>query len=253
MAALMAPSAPPPASLSRRIPTTLLNLDCSADLNSYSRSLGPQAQTRPLLPLSSDALRAQFESHRDQLLRHRQALGYVGASPAQTPQLAHAMAPAPHHHHPSPSTSTGIIHQHIAPAPPAYRQPPPTAPTRGQSPVGGSVDTYPGQLRIALEESARVNHAPAERNVIYNVVEAVNSEYMDDTFQIIGTYKNLHSANLAAAEHMIDEGHWASGTHAGNEPEIALRRDGTLRLEIETDGSMGGLVSVFVQPERLRG
>ncbi|KAF2854821.1 hypothetical protein T440DRAFT_360096, partial [Plenodomus tracheiphilus IPT5] len=49
----------------------LLSLDCSADLQSYSRNLGPGVQEKTF-QRTSDALRAQLEEHRDFLLRHQQ-------------------------------------------------------------------------------------------------------------------------------------------------------------------------------------
>jgi hypothetical protein len=96
--------------------------------------------------------------------------------------------------------------------------------------------------------------APTDRNTIYNVFMEMRSTYMDNSSETVGTYKNVHAANQAAIEYIIEEGHYSSGAHAGYELEIDLdEEDGTLHLEIETDGSMGGLVSVWAQPGRLRG
>ncbi|CBX97102.1 predicted protein [Plenodomus lingam JN3] len=49
----------------------LLHLDCSADLQPYSRNLGPGVQEKAF-QWTSDVLRAQLEEHREFLLRQQQ-------------------------------------------------------------------------------------------------------------------------------------------------------------------------------------
>lgn len=73
MASLLAqlPYAPAPGKpyeFSRPPPSqTLLNLDCSSDLNSYSRSLGPGVPGRKI-SINDEAVRAHIEDRRDHIL-----------------------------------------------------------------------------------------------------------------------------------------------------------------------------------------
>ncbi|KAF2790927.1 hypothetical protein K505DRAFT_250127, partial [Melanomma pulvis-pyrius CBS 109.77] len=51
---------------------TLLNLDCSADLTSYSRSLGPSVPDRKTA-INNEDVRAHIEDRRDHILRSRES------------------------------------------------------------------------------------------------------------------------------------------------------------------------------------
>ncbi|KAF2242566.1 hypothetical protein BU26DRAFT_128586 [Trematosphaeria pertusa] len=253
MASILPPSVPLPIHYEFSRPPashTLLNLDCSADLTSYSRSLGPAAphtgqSTQALTPtLDSEALRAQFESHHEHLLQHRQlelqrqeAVGW--ASPAAN---LYAAVPG----------SRATLHgpeAHSISAQSSYQWPPQR---RKPSPVAGDVSTYPPALRRALERSSVINGAPSSHeSTVYHVIRDMDSDYMEDTSDIVGTYRSLHLANLVAAEYFIRE-FWDAGEAAGEEPEFELREAGCLYTEVQTEGSTGGLGSVYVRRGSLR-
>jgi hypothetical protein len=63
----------------------LLNLDCSADLKSYRRDLGPGVQAK-CFEKTSDTIRAQLDHHRAFLLRHRHD-GQGSGLPSPVPRL----------------------------------------------------------------------------------------------------------------------------------------------------------------------
>lgn len=71
---------------------------------------------------------------------------------------------------------------------------------------------------------------------------------MADSTDILGNYRSMHSANLAASKHFVAE---YGGSGFEEECEFMLKEDGSLRLVIETDGSMGGRVTVYVQRSKL--
>lgn len=244
-----------PTFLARRSPySSLLNLDCSADLSSYSRNLGPTVPPRSPA-LSSEMLRQQFEGHREMLLRTRQAQNAAPAQPqtqnqnqTQTHMYSNSIAPAQQqqqHYYPDPRASA----QNTTPQQFGFRQP--AAPARAErSPSPGKLDTYPRELREALEESARNNGARGNENAIYHVVEDLDSDYMDDSSDVIGTYRNVHTANLKAAEQMVEGGYLESDDES--ELRVSIGEDGNLWMQTATEGSTGGRVSIYVRRGELR-
>lgn len=91
----------------------------------------------------------------------------------------------------------------------------------------------------------------SERNIVYNVLEAQKREHESDTIHVIGTHKNLHAANLAAAEHMMDvrSQPWISK----RDPDVDLQEDGSLNMGAWLEPYNGNRVRVYVQLDRLRG
>ena len=215
---------------------SLLSLDCSSDLRSYSRNLGPGVQEK-LFQRTSDALRAQLDEHRDFLLRHQRnnriqasLVPRVNAPVPLAVPLEGAWRPWPH---------TLPSHE---PTQPLAR--PPT-PDRAQSPVPGDIRTYPPGLRDALEHCTAVQRP--EEHTIYHVIYDVRSTYMDDVHEISGTYHNLQEANEQVARMFLFDGDWSSGTHAGYDAEYEVLEGGALKCAIETDGSMGGYTEIYVR------
>jgi hypothetical protein len=68
--------------------------------------------------------------------------------------------------------------------------------------------------------------------------------------QVSSAHKSLHSANTYAAEHFISE--YGGCLNQGWDPEFGLDRYGGLEMRIETDGSTGGLCSVYVRGSTVR-
>lgn len=141
----------------------LLNLDCSADLKSYRRNLGPGVQAK-CFEKTSDTIRAQLDNHRALLLQHRQS-GQTSGIPSPVPRLE-ILQP-----HTTPS-NTVIQSQFAAPnnkyhtafhprplqilsQPHAPRQ---TTSARLQRSAPGSVSTYPANLRQTLEHNRQYGH-----------------------------------------------------------------------------------------------
>lgn len=228
---------------------TLLNLDCSADLTSYSRSLGPIVPDRKI-SINDETVRAHIEDRRDHILRSRessrgpqiqaQALGYP---PSGHPHASVPGTPAIHNPIPRPQPAQFLLQRPLSTAPT------PTL-SRHRSPIPGNPATYPSALRLALDESSRRGVDPPPANVVFQVIEQVNSRYMDDSTSIVSTHKSLHSANTFAAEHFISE--YGGCLNQGWDPEFGLDRYGGLEMRIETDGSTGGLCSVYVRGSTVR-
>jgi hypothetical protein len=230
---------------------TLLNLDCSADLTSYSRSLGPVVPDRKI-SITDETVRAHIEDRRDHILRSRessrgpqvqaQALGYP---PSGHPHASVPDNPNIHNPIPRPQPAQFLLQRPLSTAPT------PTL-SRPRSPIPGNPATYPSALRSALEESSRRAAEPTPSNVVFQVIEQIDSRYMDDSTSIVSTHKTLHSANKFAADHFISEYGGCLDQGFEREPEFGLDRYGGLEMRVETDGSMGGLCSVYVRGSTVR-
>ncbi|KAF1845799.1 uncharacterized protein K460DRAFT_355563 [Cucurbitaria berberidis CBS 394.84] len=205
---------------------SLLKLDCSADLRSYSRNLGPGVQEK-LFQRTSEALRAQLDEHREFLLGH-QRNGQRQISPV--PQVN--VGPWPHT---------------LPPDEPAH-QPYPYAPTppyaQTQDPIPGDVNTYPPALRDALDRCMAFQQP--NDDTIYHVIEDIQSTYMDNAHKITGTYQSLQGANEEVVRKFLFDGAWSSGIHMGYDPEYMVLEGGGLKCAIQTDGSMGGYTQIYV-------
>lgn len=216
---------------------SLLNLDCSADLRSYSRNLGPGVQEK-LFQRTSDTLRAQLDEHRDFLLRHQRN------SQMQINPVPRVNAPNPLTV-PRPWSHTLPSHE---PAQPLARSPTPPPP---QSPVLGDINTYPPALRAALEQCTAVQQP--EDNIVYRVMFEVQGAYAGhDVHDIAGTYDSLQEANEQVVQMFLFDGTYSSGASAGYEADYEVE-GGALSCAIETDGSTGGYTQIYVRRVNLPG
>lgn len=225
----------------------LLNLDCSADLKSYRRNLGPGVQAK-CFEKTSDTIRAQLDNHRAVLLKHRrsgQANGFPSPVPRlEVPQqhtpLSHraggmqVTAPSGNYHTASHPRPLQILSQPHAP-----QQPRPMA--RPRQPIEGNVATYPPDLRQALEQCAQF---PDDHHldIAYEVVVQIHSNYMEDSKEVVGTYRSQQEANMQVAATFLFDGYYESGADPDYEVE-----DGSLQISVSTDGSMGGYTTISVE------
>ncbi|PSN60379.1 hypothetical protein BS50DRAFT_443518, partial [Corynespora cassiicola Philippines] len=189
----------------------LLNLDCSSDLSRYSRDLGPGVQARNAA-YRSDVLRAQFEDHREHILRHKQQFGSPVQTLAQIPTPAYTSASVPpipfqasrpgHPGHGSPFQSPHTIQHRTLPK--QFPDKPLSSWARY-----GKPETYPLGLREAIEKSSRIlaNAPPDPKGTIYHVVVSSDkrSTYTDDTHEVVGTYTTIRPAIEKAIEHFVEE------------------------------------------------
>ncbi|CAO2648961.1 Nn.00g099100.m01.CDS01 [Neocucurbitaria sp. VM-36] len=210
---------------------SLLSLDCSADLRSYSRNLGPGVQEK-IFQRTSEALRAQLEEHRDFLLRHNKS-DLVQVSP-----VPHLLAPAPLA---VPISNIGKAQSHIIHA---YGM----AAALPQTPRFGDINSYPPALRDALDRSAALQRP--DDDAIYHVMEDIQSTYMEDSKRIAKICDNVQEANEEVVRLFLEEGYYTSGTYACNEAEYEVFEFGGLRCAIETDGSTGGFTEIYVLRHR---
>lgn len=245
----------------------LLHLDCSADLRSYSRNLGPGVQEK-IFERTSDALRTQLEEHRDFLLQHQHQQHGQGRLDSITrshvPYAQHVPQPAPARLEPSPyayiqpsgtaaavasASRTAQTHAVLGSPYSAKR----IAPRRPQNPIAGDIATYPRALREALERCLALQTTNDSEDTVYHVIIAVQSTYMDDSHEIVGTYTNLREANEKMADMFLFNGDYASGIDADETPEYDVKEGGLLSCAIMTDGSTGGYCTYYVQRARLTG
>ena len=142
----------------------LLNLDCSADLKSYRRDLGPGVQAK-CFEKTSDTIREQLDEHRAFLLLHRQN-GQASGFPSPVPRLeALPSQSAPNSNVASPHVTATRDNYYTASQPRPLRmlsQPhapqQPLQASRPRAPVSGQVGTYPTGLRQALERCSQYGH-----------------------------------------------------------------------------------------------
>ncbi|KAF2710308.1 hypothetical protein K504DRAFT_533264 [Pleomassaria siparia CBS 279.74] len=227
---------------------SLLNLDCSKDLTPYSRSLGPSLPDRKT-PINNETVRAHIEDHREQVLRSRESTlqpGPQGQAQAQAqtlgyPPSSHSHASVPTNIHgptPRPQPAQFLLQRPLSTAPPTPALP------RSRSLAPGDINTYPHTLRAALDQSSRHPVELPYSNVVYQVIEHIDSRYVDESTEVVATYANLHSTNLKAAEYFVDN---YSGCfhHRYNEPEFNLHRDGSLELKMDIHGPNGGIFTVW--------
>ncbi|KAJ8115672.1 hypothetical protein OPT61_g2742 [Boeremia exigua] len=225
----------------------LLSLDCSADLRSYRRDLGPGVQAK-CFEKTSDTIRAQLDDHRAFLLRHRQK-GQASGLPSPVPRLevlqSHTM-PSQNAVPPQMTAPTNNYHTAFHPRPlQILSQPhaPQRAPApRPQEPVPGNVATYPIDLQRALQQCAQYGNKYEPDNV-YEVVVEIDSEYMKDSREVVGTFKRLQEANMHVARVYLDDGYYDSGSDATYEVEDGV----SLKISVMTDGSTGGYTTISVK------
>ncbi|KAF2876259.1 hypothetical protein BDV95DRAFT_560330 [Massariosphaeria phaeospora] len=246
----------------------LLSLDRSSDLKIYRQSLGPSVQYRDLSLLSHDGLRAQFEFHRDRLLFYRdqedQALGYpspgrgshappsVPTANTSTANSIHGPTPRPPQAHflaaPPPAPGRSPLPGDVSTYPPELQQ----VSARNRSPKPGDVSSYPPELQQVLKSSTKPYHSSPRPGTIYQIIQEIESTYQGDSTDIIGTYDTVDEANYKAAEYFLEE----YNLKYCENPKYEVMNNGTVRLEVETDGSMGGLVTVYIKSsvvDRARG
>ena len=226
----------------------LLNLDCSADLKSYRRDLGPGVQAK-CFEKTSDTIRAQLDDHRAFLLRHRQS-GQASGFPSPVPRLEVPRSHTVTSNNAVPPPMTAPINNyHTASHPrPLQILSQPHAPqqlvsaSRPQSTVPGNIATYPIDLRRALEQCAQYGHQ-YEPNTVYEVIVDIGSNYMRDSKDVVGTYESLQEANMQVASVLLFDGYYASGDNPAYEIESA----GRLKVNVMTDGSTGGDTTIWVK------
>lgn len=235
----------------------LLDLDCSADLKSYRRDLGPGVQAK-CFEKTSETIRAQLDDHRAFLLRHRQS-GQASGFPSPVPRLeippthmAHSNNAAPPHT----TASSGNYHTASHPRPLSVLSQPhaPRAPqlaqsvSRPQSPVFGRIATYPAGLRRVLERGSQYGHR-REAGFAYEVIVRVRSQKFPTTKDTVGIYESLQDANVKAVDVLFNGGFYGS---ALDEPAYELEENGTLRFGLYTDGSTGGQTEIYIRRTRAR-
>lgn len=91
---------------------------------------------------------------------------------------------------------------------------------------------------------------PPPANVVFQVIDQVESRHRDDLTTIVSTHKSIQSANAFAADHFISE--YGGCLNQGWEPEFGLDRYGGLEMRVETDGPRGGFCSVYVRGSAVR-
>lgn len=222
----------------------LLNLDCSADLISYRRDLGPGVQAK-CFEKTSDTIRAQLDNHRAVLLHHRQS-GQASGLPSPVPRLEVLREQTVPGNRAEMALSNGNYHTAFHPRPlqilsqphaPQQARPP----TRPQRPIAGNVTTYPTDLRRALEQCAQYGDDYGS-DTAFEVVVHVESNYMEDLTEVVGVYKSLQEANMQVAKVFLFDGYY----NAGVSPTYEVEMDGGLQIEVMTDGSTGGLTTISV-------
>ncbi|KAF1929714.1 uncharacterized protein M421DRAFT_127071 [Didymella exigua CBS 183.55] len=234
----------------------LLNLDCSADLKSYRRDLGPGVQAK-CFEKTSDTIRAQLDDHRAFLLRHRQngqASGFPSPVPRLEPPPSHAAHSSPAQPHMSSPNNNYHIASHPRPLsvlsqPHAPRAPQPApSPSRPQNSVPGRIATYPASLRQALERGRQYGHRH-EAGYVYEVIVHVSSQEYLITKDRVGAYESLQDANMEAVGVLLSGGYYGS---ALDEPTCEVEENGALRFELYTDGFTGGQTEIYVKRARAR-
>jgi hypothetical protein len=256
---MMAMVAPQPYTVQRQhafsTSQNLLSLDCSADLKSYRRDLGPGVQAK-CFEKTSDTIRAQLDDHRAFLLQHRQS-GRASGFPSPVPRLevpqSHTV-PSSNNAVPPPLTAPNnnnnnnyhvayhprplqILSQPHAPQPmiPQSRQ-------RSPVPVPGNISTYPTALRHALEHCSQYGHQ-YEPEVLYEVIMETASKYREDSRDVVGTYESLREANLRATDVFLFNGYYAAGANTSYE----VSDEGGLKCDITTDAPTGGSTIIYVE------
>lgn len=231
----------------------LLNLDCSRDLKSYRRNLGPGVQAR-CFEKTSETIRAQLDDHRAFLLRRRLS-GQASGFPSPVPRLEVPQSHAALNDDAVPprvTASNGDYHTASHPLPLQILSQPhaplQTSSARPQSPVPGDIHTYPNDLRQALEKCSQYGDGFVEGDHVYEVIQRVEGD-MPTTIDVFGAYESLQDANMKVAEILLFEGHYES---AGGEVTYKVGDFGDLRCDLFTDGSLGGLTEIYVRRASLR-
>lgn len=247
--------APQPRTRQHAFPTSrnLLNLDCSADLKSYRRDLGPGVQAK-CFEKTSDTIREQLDQHRSFLLRHRQN-GQASGLPSPVPRLevpqshtaSSVNAASPHVNAPSNNYYTASQPRplQILSQPHAPRQSAP--PSRQNSPVPGQIGTYPTGLRQALERCSQYGHH-RQPGTVWEVITNMTGSHINNGREAVGTYETLQEANMKAAVFFLSEGYYSEIY----EPTYEVRGDGSLVIQSEVDGSLGGMVEIYIKSAPVR-
>lgn len=224
----------------------LLNLDCSADLRSYRRDLGPGVQAK-CFEKTSDTIRAQLDEHRAYLLRHRQN-GQASGLPSPVPRLD-VLQPhnAPSSNTVSPHMSSSSSNYHTASQPRPMRmlsqphapQQIPQVPRRG-GPVPGRIETYPAGLRQALERCNQYGHQ-RRPGMVWEVITDVRGNHAGAGKEVVGTYESLQEANTQVADVFLFDGYY--GTDC--DPTYEVQSDGSLMTATEI--TVGGFAEIYVR------
>ncbi|KAL6709702.1 hypothetical protein ACN47E_001130 [Coniothyrium glycines] len=200
----------------------LLHLDCSADLRSFSRTLGPGVQEK-LFQSMGDAFRLQMDSHRDRLLQHTEhrqtplnrvpELNQRPVAPLAVP-LVNVWHPYSHNlvpHHVQVQQQEERRQQHEEEMQ-QLRQRPQQKQRRTYDFAAGE---YPPNLHEALEKCKREGSS-TQQGAIYHVMYEQLNEYLGDETEVVGTFRSLHEANVFIPRHLmincnqeaIEQGTW---------------------------------------------
>jgi hypothetical protein len=225
----------------------LLNLDCSADLKSYRRDLGPGVQAK-CFEKTSDTIREQLDEHRAFLLRHRQD-GQASGFPSPVPRLeALPSQSAPNSNVASPHVTATRNNYYTASQPRPLRmlsQPhapwQPVQASQPGTPVSGQVGTYPAGLRQALERCSQYGHQ-RQYGVVWEVITDVTDEYSGSRTEVVGTYESLQEANMQSTIVFLDEGYYTEDFS----PVYEVKGDGSLAIQNEFDG---GCVEIYIKKQ----
>jgi hypothetical protein len=235
----------------------LLNLDCSADLKSYRRDLGPGVQAK-CFEKTSDTIRAQLDHHRAFLLRHRQS-GQSSGLPSPVPRLevppSHTAQYSTAPPHITASNGSYHVASHPRPlsvlsqphAPQATQASRPAPPSRRASAVSVHNNTFPEGLRRALERCSQYGDR-RQPDIVWKVIIDTASDYKDATRDVVAAYDSLQEANVQVANVYLHE----YQPSVLDDPKYEVEGDGGLRIRCKTDGSMGGCVDIFVKKAQAR-
>ncbi|KAF3005873.1 hypothetical protein E8E13_009177 [Curvularia kusanoi] len=217
----------------------LLNLDCSADLRSYRRDLGPGVQAK-CFEKTSDTIREQLDEHRAFLLRHRQN-GQASGLPSPVPRLEalpshtapsstatspHASAPKNNYYVASQPRPLRMLSQPHAPQLPIQHP-------RRENPVPGRLETYPAGLQQALERCNQYAGHYFQPDTVWEVITDVNGEPGMSGVEVVGTYESLQKANMQAAIVFLTQGYYSEDIDPN--PKYEVRGDGSLTIECEIE------------------
>ena len=74
---------------------------------------------------------------------------------------------------------------------------------------------------------------------------------MDDETETLGHYRTLHAANMKAVEHIMESGIYSPRDEG--DAIFDLDANGGIRFENNTDGSMGGRVTLYIKRRGMDG
>ncbi|KAH7077371.1 hypothetical protein FB567DRAFT_596541 [Paraphoma chrysanthemicola] len=225
----------------------LLDLNCTPrfGLGMYRRSLGPPERVPVRTdPVIGEQLRTRMDEERERMLRNPIGAGAQPLDSLVGPRIevewvaANPNKQGPPVYPPAPVVS-------VTPQQPPL---PPEHFSRAYSPVAGDLATYPPALREALvRASATIAlEGPLRQTRVFRVVHSHHGNYAGDWTTEVARCASGAEANQKVAGYFVDE-FWNDSML--EEPEFHVSAAGTLRCEVSTDGSMGGLEIIWVKED----